>query len=105
MQKSHAVGQGAPPDVGAIRAKIVPILTRHRGRRAGLFGSAARGDIHGASDVDILIELPDGLSLIDVCRISREMEEALGRKVDLVEYGAIKPALRRRILAEEARIL
>ena len=105
MQESRAVGQGVPPDVGAIRAKILPVLTRLRCRRAGLFGSAARGDTHGESDVDILVELPDGLSLIDVCRITREMEEALGRKVDLVEYATIKPAVRQRILEEEVRIL
>ena len=105
MQESRVVGQGAQPDLAAIRAKILPILTSHRCRRAGLFGSAARGEMHGESDIDILVELPDGLSLVDVCRISREMEDALGHKVDLVEYATIKPALRRHILAEEVRIL
>ena len=105
VQEPRAVGHGAQSDLAAIRAKILPVLTRHRCRRAGLFGSAARGDMHGESDIDILVELPDGLSLIDVCRISREMEEALGHKVDLVEYATIKPALRRHILAEEVRIL
>ena len=105
MQQQRAVDRGTHPDVGAIPAKILPVLTRHHCRRAGLFGSAARGDVHTESDIDILVELPDGLSLIDVCRISREMEKVLGHKVDLVEYAAIKPALRRHILAEEVRIL
>ena len=61
MQEPRAVGHGAQSDLAAIRAKILPVLTRHCCRRAGLFGSAARGDMHGESDVDILVELPDGL--------------------------------------------
>lgn len=60
VQESPAVGRGAPPDVTGSRAKIVAILTRHRCPRAGLFGSAARGDTHGASDIDLLVELPGG---------------------------------------------
>ena len=99
------VGNETQPNVDIIRDRLLPVLTRHRCRRAGLFGSAARGETHADSDIDILVELPEGLSLIDVCRISREMEEVLGRKVDLVEYADIKPALRRHILTEEVRIL
>lgn len=65
----------------------------------------ARGETRRKSDVDILVELGDDLSLLDVVRINRELEEALGRKVDLVEYDTIKPRIRERILAEEVPIL
>ena len=51
------------------------------------------------------VELDDDLSLLDVVRINRELEEALGRKVDLVEYETIKPIIKERILSEEVRIL
>ena len=47
----------------------------------------------------------DDLSLLDVVKINRELEEALGRKVDLVEYETIKPVIKERILSEEIRIL
>ncbi len=58
-----------------------------------------------SSDIDVLVELGPDLSLLDVARINREIEEAIGRKVDLVEYAAIKPRIRESILAKEPRIL
>jgi hypothetical protein len=57
------------------------------------------------SDIDILVELNRNLSLLDVIGIQQELEDALGRKVDLVEYAAIKPLLKEQILAQEVRIL
>ena len=93
------------PTIEEIKEKILPILQRHGATRAGLFGSVARGEQRGDSDVDVLVELDRRLSLIAVVGVNREMEEVLGRKVDLVEYDAIKPRIRERILAEEIRIL
>ena len=66
---------------------------------------AARGDAHPGSDVDVLVELGPDLSLLDVARLARELEEALVRGVDLVEYDTVKPRLRERIPADEVRIL
>ena len=100
-----AVKRNPVLDVAEIRQKILPILERHRATRAGLFGSAARGEMTEHSDIDLLVELGDDLSLLDVVGIAQELEDALGRSVDLVEYEAIKPLLRERILAEEIRIL
>jgi len=93
------------PTIEEIKEKVVPILQRYGASRAGVFGSVARGKMHRRSDIDILVELGDDLSLLDVVRINREIEQALGRKVDLVEYETIKPLLKERILTEEVRIL
>ena len=94
------------PTIDEIREKSVPILKRYGARRAGVFGSFARGtDVRQSSDIDILVELDEDLSLLDVIRINRELEQALGRKVDLVEYETIKPRIKERILADEVRIL
>jgi predicted nucleotidyltransferase len=84
---------------------IRPILTRHGATRAGLFGSLARGQLRKGSDIDILAELPRSLSLLDVVGIQLELQDALGRRVDLVQYDAIKPLLRDDILREEVRVL
>ena len=98
--------QKPTPTIEEIREKSVPILQRYGARRAGVFGSFARGiNVRKSSDIDILVELNDNLSLLDVVRINRELEQALGRKVDLVEYETIKARIRERILAEEVRIL
>ena len=80
-------------------------LARLGARGLGLFGSFAREEAREDSDVDILVELDKGLSLLDVVAIQQELEDVLGRKVDLVEYEAIRPLIRDRVLAEEVRIL
>lgn len=81
------------------------MLRRYGARRAGLFGSVARGEESAQSDVDILVELDDDKSLLDVIGMKQELEEVLGRPVDIVEYDAVKPAIRARILAEQVTIL
>jgi len=88
-----------------VKAKVVPILKKHGARRAGLFGSVARGDDRPGSDVDFLVELGEEQSLLDVIGLKQELEEVLGRSVDVVEYDAVKPIIRDRVLTEEVPIL
>lgn len=91
--------------IEAIKRKITPILLQHGAKKAGLFGSCVRGDATKTSDVDILVDLEKDRSLLDFVGLKLELEEALGKKVDLVEYGAIKPLLKNRILKEEVAVL
>lgn len=88
-----------------IKKKIIPVLKHHKAKKAGLFGSLVRGQMKKRSDIDILVDLPRNLSLVDVVGIQQEIEKVVGRKVDLVEYAAIKPLLKKYILSEEIRIL
>ncbi len=88
-----------------IKELLLPILTRHGAKRAGLFGSLVREKMTENSDIDILVELNKDLSLLDFIGIKLEIEERLGKKVDLVEYDTLKPLLKDRILKEEVRIL
>ena len=91
-------------EIEEIKEKAVPILKKHQVVRAGLFGSAAKGNATDESDIDILVELGQEISLLEFVGIKLELEDLLGRKVDLVEYQAIKPLLREKILAEEIAI-
>lgn len=91
-------------EIEEIKKKIVPVLIRHRIKRAGIFGSVATGEENSQSDIDILVELEDKISLLEFVGIKFELEDLLGKKVDLVEYQAIKPRLRSGIMAEEIRI-
>lgn len=88
-----------------IKRKISPILQRYGVKKAGLFGSCVRGDMRANSDIDILVEIERDISLLDFVGLKLEIEEALGNKVDLVEYNTIKPLLRERILKEQVIIL
>ena len=91
--------------VAEIRAKVLPVLRRHSIQRAGIFGSVARGEATPESDVDIVVELDAEASLLDFIGVKLDLEDALGRRVDLVEYAALRPRLRDRILREEVPIL
>lgn len=71
-----------------------------------LFGSLARDAGRAASDVDLLFEAEEdrGLSLIDQARLQRELSEALGTPVDLLERSALRPAVRRLAESDMLRI-
>lgn len=92
-------------DIKNIKRKVVPILKRHMVNRAALFGSCIKGTMKKGSDVDILVDIKKNISLFDFIGIKLELEETLGKKVDLVEYDTIKPLLKNRILKEQVRIL
>jgi len=84
-----------------IKQKITPVLKRRGVSKAALFGSVARGERKKNSDIDLLIKIKEGKSLLDIVRLKLELEEKLGKKVDLVEYSAIRPSLKGIILSEQ----
>jgi hypothetical protein len=73
--------------------------------RLSLFGSAARGDQGPASDVDLLAAFDHArrISLLDVIHIEGQISALLGRPVDLVEEGTLKPKVKDRVEHEAVR--
>ena len=92
-------------EIEDIKYKIIPILKRYDVKRAALFGSFVRGEQREDSDIDILVEFKDGKSLLDLAGLKIELEEALGRKVDVLTYNSLHPLLRDKILQEQKVIL
>ena len=88
-----------------LKKGILPLLERYGVRRASLFGSVARGEDTPASDIDILVELPESASLLELAGLKIDLEEALSREVDILTYDSLHPLLRDRILREQERIL
>ena len=91
--------------VEEISRKVVPILRRYGVSKAALFGSMVRGQAREGSDVDILVDIDADISLLDFVGLKLELEDALGKKVDLVEYSVIKPLIKEEILREQVVIL
>jgi hypothetical protein len=89
----------------AIKKAIAPVLKRHRVLRAGIFGSFASGKMTENSDIDILVELAEDKSLLDLAALKLALEEAVGRTVDVVEYSTIHPLLKDRILREQTPVV
>ena len=82
------------------RAEILQIAAAHGARNIRLFGSVRRGEAGPDSDVDFLIDLEAGRSLLDQAAIIAELEDLLGRTVDVVLERSLKSRVRERILSE-----
>lgn len=89
-----------PPTVAQIRPVVLRIAGRYGVHNVRIFGSFARGEQRIRSDVDLLVDLPNEMSLWDLSGLKIDLEEALKRKVDVVPSDSIKPALRQYILAD-----
>lgn len=82
------------------KEEIQAIAERHGARRLRLFGSVARGESRPDSDVDFLVNLEEGRSLLDQAALLVDLQDLLGVKVDVVSEGGINPRMRERILRE-----
>lgn len=75
--------EGAAPVLKALAAE-------HGYSRLAVFGSVARHEARKDSDIDLLVEAPEGTSSFDFVRFKQLVEQILGREVDLVSYGGLK---------------
>lgn len=92
-------------NLGDITQKALPILKKAGVKKSSVFGSYVRGDFRKDSDVDILVELPEGSSLLDLVRLEKKLQKALGKKVDLLTYNSIHPLLKDNIGKNQLQIL
>jgi uncharacterized protein len=86
--------------VKAKREDILRIAAKYGARNVRLFGSRARGDARSDSDVDFLVDMPSGCSLLDVGRLMMDLQDVLGCKVDVVEPEGLHWYIRDRVLKE-----
>ncbi len=69
------------------------VAAEHGYSRLSVFGSVARHEARPDSDIDLLVESPEGTSSFGFLRFKKLIEQVLGREVDLVDYGGLKPKL------------
>lgn len=74
--------------------------TKYKVEKIGLFGSFARGEQQGGSDIDVLVEFSDAADLFDLVRLSLYLEKKLQRKVDVVTHRALRDEMRMSVLQE-----
>ena len=86
--------------VRAKRSAILRLAAAHGARDVRVFGSLARGEAGPGSDLDLLVRMEDDRSLLDLVGLWQDLQELLGRKVDVISEGGLSPHLRDRILAE-----
>ena len=89
--------------LGQKRRDALRIAGDYGARRVRVFGSMARGEMDAQSDVDFLVELYPGRSLLDLGGLPFELEAPLGRPVDVVTERGLKARIRERVLREAVR--
>ncbi len=82
------------------RDEILRVADRHGARNVRVFGSVARGDADERSDVDFLVEMASGRSLLDLGGLLMDLQDLLGRRVDVVTERGLKERIRDRVLRE-----
>ncbi len=77
--------------------KLIELCRQNGVVQIALFGSVARGEADQQSDIDLIVEFSQRISLLRFAALERQLSEALGRKVDLFTEAAISPYLRETI--------
>lgn len=83
-----------------IKKKIISILVKYGVKKILIFGSYARNEATPISDLDLIVEFPEGTSLIDHIGIEFELSEALNMKIDLLSQNGISPYIKDQIMKE-----
>lgn len=82
------------------RNRLLGIAAASGARQLRVYGSVVKGLDKEGSDLDLIVDLPPGTSLLRIVGLQLDLEDALGVKVDLCTERELHPALRERILAE-----
>ena len=86
----------AGKNAGTIRE----VAARHGATHIRIFGSFARGEQRRGSDLDLLVKLEQGRSLLDLVAIKQDLEDLLGEAVDVSTESSISPYIRDAVLKE-----
>lgn len=82
------------------RKEILEIAARNGAVNVRVFGSVARGENRPDSDIDFLVNLEAGRSLLDLARILRELNNLLGYPVDVITEAGLRPRIKPQVLKE-----
>jgi uncharacterized protein len=82
------------------RDEILRLADQHGAKNVRVFGSLARGEAGPESDVDLLVDMEKGRSLLDLVAFWQDVQDLLGCPVDVITDGGVSPHLRERIYSE-----
>ncbi len=82
------------------RTEILRLAARYGATDVRVFGSVARGDSDESSDVDLLVRMNPGRSVFDIGGLLMDLQDLLGRRVDVVTENGLRPRIRERVLRE-----
>lgn len=100
ISSKAATAGPSDPRIRARRGEILALAARHGASRVRVFGSTARGEAGPDSDIDLLVAMDPRRSLVDHIALAQDLEDLLGRRIDLVTEAALSPLIRERVLAQ-----
>ncbi len=87
-----------------LRDVIAATATAHGARNVRIFGTVARGEEAPDSDVDFLVTLEPGRTLLDLARLEVRLEDLLGRPVDVVTEEGLREPIRSAVVRDAVRV-
>jgi predicted nucleotidyltransferase len=90
--------------ISEIKNRIIPVLKEYGIKRASLFGSIVKGENTADSDIDILVEMPETATLLELAALKIELEEILKKNVDILTYDSLHNLLKDKILHEQEAV-
>ncbi len=82
------------------REKVLETAARFGASNVRVFGSVARGEADESSDIDLLVNMEPGRSLMDLGGLLVELQELLGTEVDVVTENGLRPRIREQVLKD-----
>lgn len=100
MATSHPKQDSAQKLLQTKRNDILRVAAAHGARNVRVFGSVARGEADERSDIDLLVDMEEGRTLLDMGGLLMDLRDLLHREVDIVTENGLKPRMRERVLRE-----
>jgi len=82
------------------RGEILAAAARHGASNVRVFGSVSRGEDSARSDLDLLVDIQDGTSLLDLVKLEHEIADSTGLSVDVVTIEDLPERIRSRVLSD-----
>jgi predicted nucleotidyltransferase len=102
LTMGYSVGMNLGPQ---LTTEILRVSRAHGASEVRVFGSQARGEAGADSDIDLLVTLDAGRSLFDLIGLKQELEDSLGRRVDVVTPASLSPYMRQQVVAEAVMLV
>jgi predicted nucleotidyltransferase len=90
--------------IGSHREQILALANKYGASDVRVFGSVAKGTADERSDVDFLVDLAPGRSLLDLGGLLYELQHLLDRDVDMITAASLRDRIRDRVLKEAVNI-
>lgn len=82
------------------RSEVLRLAAAYGATDVRVFGSVARGEADESSDIDLVVRMSPGRSLFDLGGLLMDLQDLLGRRVDVVTERGLRPRMREQVLRE-----